>query len=390
MKKLALIAILFAIVASFYYIYFKDKKSNILQNNTPDLSTSKDKTLPDPKIGESPDVALKASEGYKLGLFADNLANARDLEFTSNGTLLVSLTASGKIVALADIDNNGVADQNKTVLQGLNRPHGIAFYNGKLYVAEENSVKRYTYDTSTNTAFLDKKLFDLPTGGRHFTRSIIFDNGGNLYVSLGSTCDTCVEKNGLLASVLISDSDGQNLRVFSRGLRNAVFLALNPTSNKVYATEMGRDFLGDNLPPDEIDILEDGANYGWPYCYGDKVWDKTFGQKSQEYCGQTNNPYFKIEAHSAPLGLTFINSSQFPDEWQNSLLVSYHGSWNSSDPVGYKIVLITTTPNPTETDFITGFSKDEARPVDLTFDHEGSLFISDDTAGAVYKVIKAN
>jgi glucose/arabinose dehydrogenase len=153
---------------------------------------------------------------------------------------------------------------------------------------------------------------------------------------------------------------------------------------------MGRDFLGDNLPPDEINVLQDGADYGWPYCYGDKVWDRVFGRNTSSYCEKTVEPFYNLPAHVAPLGLTFINSNQFPDAWQNDLLVAYHGSWNSSVPVGYKVVRIETSNTPSESDFVTGFQDDVARPVDVIFDSQGSLFISDDDAGAIYKVIKAN
>lgn len=292
-------------------------------------------------------------------------------------------------MALPDIDRDGIADQKKTILSNLMRPHGLTFHNGKLYVAEERQVSRYTYDTATNTAIFEKKLFDLPSGGRHFTRGIVFDDNNNLYISLGSTCDTCVEKHPYISTVLVSDSEGEGLRVFSKGLRNAVFLAKDPETGKVFATEMGRDFLGDNLPPDEIVVLQDGGDYGWPYCYGSKIWDRVFGRKDQSYCEGTIAPFYNIPAHSAPLGLTFIESSQMPQDWQNDLLVSYHGSWNRSYPTGYKIVRITNGQNPSEEDFITGFEDNTARPADVVFDKEGSLYISDDEAGAIYKVISS-
>lgn len=385
--KIIILSIVLLAILSALFLY---KKPSLKSTNIPNTTANKTNVNKSEKIqvGESPDSDFKIPEGFKIGVFAKDLPNARDLEFTPGGTLLVSLTASGKVIALPDRNSDGVADEKIEILNGLKRPHGLAFYKDNLFVAEENKVTRYDYDSTNNKASFDKKLFDLPLGGRHFTRSLLFDNNGNLYVSLGSTCDTCAEKNQFIASVLVSNSEGENLRIYSSGLRNAVFLALS-SDNKIYATEMGRDFLGDNTPSDEIDVLNEGGNYGWPYCYGDRVWDKVFGRKNQSFCDKTVDPYFKIQAHSAPLGLTFINSSQM-EKWNGDLLVSYHGSWNRSTPVGYKIVRITTNGNPTETDFITGFSKDKARPVDVIFDPQGSLFISDDKAGQIYKMIKTN
>lgn len=173
-------------------------------------------------------------------------------------------------------------------------------------------------------------------------------------------------------------------------MRNAVFLTVSK-NDEVFVTEMGRDFLGDTTPPDEINVLRDGANFGWLYCYGNKIYDKVFKKESEDYCTKTVSPLFEIEAHSAPLGLTFIDSPQF-EEYAGKLLVAYHGSWNRSDKTGYKLVTIDFSKGkPFQEDFITGFLEGDTthgRPVDVTFDQEGSLYISDDKNGAIYKVIK--
>lgn len=219
------------------------------------------------------------------------------------------------------------------------------------------------------------------------------DKEGRIYVAIGSTCDTCFEKNPYLASVIVTDRDGKNTRVYAKGLRNATFIAVNPKTDEVWVTEMGRDFLGDDAPPDEIDVLKDGGDYGWPVCYGDKVYDNQFNQLNPAYCDKTISPIYKIQAHSAPLGLTFINSPQFPSDWQGDLLVAYHGSWNRSVPVGYKVVRLHVNGDTvvSESDFLTGFLQGSTalgRPVDVTFDEQGSLYISDDKSGAVYKIVK--
>lgn len=363
-------------------------KNNTLKNNS-----DKQVQIGEVRIGKSPSMPLKVPEGYSIGIFAENLPGARDLEFSSNGTLLVSLSNRGEVLALKDSDRDGDVDENEVILSSLRKPHGLAFYNGMLFVAEENKVSRYIFEETSLKAKLDKKLFDLPTGGRHTTRSIVFDKKGNLFVSLGSTCDTCIEKEPFISKVLISDSEGKKPKIYSSGLRNAVFLAINPVDNKVWVTEMGRDNLGDNLPPDEINILSNGTNYGWPFCYGNKVIDKSQKAPNATFCGKSIEPYYEIPAHSAPLGLTFINSAQFPQESQNDLLVAYHGSWNRTTPTGFKVVQISMNGTPTEKDLITGFGTGrsaEGRPVDVIFDNEGSLFISDDKGDSIYKMIKRN
>lgn len=291
------------------------------------------------------------------------------MEFSPGGTLLVSVTSSGKVITL----KNGEA---KDLLRGLNNPHGLAFFNNKLYVAEERRIVRYIWDEQNLKASQDKVLFDLPPRGNHFTRSLVFDREGRLYVSIGSTCNVCNERDERYAAVLISDSEGNSPRVFAKGLRNAVFMALNPKTNEVWVTEMGRDFLGDNLPPDEINILKEGKDYGWPNCYGNKIPDTDFNQFAD--CSNTEPPIFEIPAHSAPLGLTF--------DPEGNLLVAYHGSWNRSVPTGYKIVKLKVDGNQITAaeDFLTT----GGRPVDLIFDNSGNLYISDDKAQAVYVVSK--
>ncbi len=348
-------------------------------------------------IGEKPALPFSLPSGFSIGIFAKNLDGARDLEFTPGGTLLVSQTSSGKITALADTKNAGTADKVKVLATGLNRPHGLAFHDGKLYVAEETAVSIYDWNETNWQLTGKKKLFSLPSGGRHFTRTLVFDGRGKLYISIGSTCDVCAEKNPMHGTVLISDPVGTPPLIFARGLRNSVFITLNEKTDEIWATDMGRDFLGDELPPDDVNIIKDGGDYGWPICYGDKIHDTNFDKNvyTEDPCLNTISPVYKIPAHSAPLGLTFIDSKQFPSDWQGDLLVAYHGSWNRSTPTGYKVVRMKVNGNAISgaDDFLTGFlsgSQALARPVDLIFDKAGSLYVSDDKAGYIFKVVKSS
>lgn len=349
-------------------------------------------------LGKPLDFELKTKDGYQIGLFAEGLGNVRDLAFTPDGVLLASITDQGKVVILPDRNNDGIADETDTIISGLHNPHGITFYGNFLYVVEETKLSRYLWSDSWlvgGVARLEKKLFDLPKGGRHYTRSIVFNQKGIMYISLGSSCDVCDESHPFLASVIKSDSDGKKPEVFAKGLRNSVFLTINPETQELWGTEMGRDFLGDNLPPDEINIIKKGGDYGWPVCYGDRIHDAKFDKKQyiMDPCAATEPPLYKIPAHSAPLGLQFINSIKFPEEWRGDLLVAYHGSWNRSSAIGYKVVRLDIEGERVlkEEDFISGFLQNgssSGRPVDLEFDKDGNLYISDDKSGNIYIVSK--
>lgn len=347
-------------------------------------------------VGELVEFPLSLPDGFKIGIFAKRLGSPRVLTFDPEGTLLVSIPNQGKVVALPDKDADGMADKTVDVLTGLSRPHGIDFYQGKLFVAEEERVLRFDWDPEKLRTFNQEVLFEIPAGGRHFTREFAFTPEGEMFLTIGSTCDVCFEEHPWLAAVIVSDKDGSNPRLFARGLRNSVFITANSETGQLWGTEMGRDFLGDNLPPDEINIIQDGRDYGWPVCYDNRVHDRNFDKRVYvvDPCLSTEPPVYEIAAHSAPLGLVFVDSPQFPDKWQGDLLVSYHGSWNRSEPIGYKIVHLDVEGNQIlgEEDFISGWLQPDGsalgRPVDLIFDQEGTLYVSDDKAGVVYRVVR--
>jgi glucose/arabinose dehydrogenase len=332
--------------------------------------------------------------GFTISLFAKDLGDPRVLAWDAKGTLVVSLTAQGKVIALPDSAHDGVADRVVTVLSGLDLPHGLAFRGNTLYVAESDGVSTYAYNPDTFTASGRKKIIDLPDKGFHFTRTIAIGPDDKLYVATGSDCNVCVEKDPHRAAIYMSNPDGSDFHLFASGLRNAVFFTWGPYDTRMWATVMGRDSLGDDIPPDTIDIVTAGKNFGWPYCYGKKVWDATFdgSQKAKDFCTTTEPSHIDIQAHSAPLGLAFVPKS-WPAEYRNSLLVAMHGSWNRSIPTGYKIArfqLDSTGNYVGVSDFISGWLTSKGalgRPVDLLFDNNGALYISDDKAGEIYRLI---
>jgi len=349
---------------------------------------------------------LQAPPGFHISVFAENVDNARMMAFTPGGVLLVSESGEGKVVALPDPKHAGKADRTVTVLDRLNEPHGLAFYQGKLYVAENDKVRRYDWDEANFKASNPKKLADLPTGGGHSTRSIVF-HGGKMYVSAGSSCNICIEKDPRRATVMEFNPDGSGQKILAKGLRNAVGLAVNPKTDTVWVTVNGRDWLGDDLPPETIyDLGKDGGDAGWPYCYGDRVFDSDFAKSAatgvgENRCKSLIEPKVQMQAHSAPLGLAFYEGSNFPAEYRNNIFLAFHGSWNRSVPTGYKIVRVKLDdkgqPQGGPEDFITGWlapgetqkGRWMGRPVGVAFADDGAMYVSDDAGGVIYRITYA-
>ncbi|HXV26536.1 MAG TPA: PQQ-dependent sugar dehydrogenase [Candidatus Paceibacterota bacterium] len=337
-----------------------------------------------------PVAPLTAAPGWKAFLLTDDVPGARDMALDAFGNVWVSQPSEGTVSLVYLKDTNpGVPPVVSSVLRDLDRPHGLVFdpANGfSLYVAEVTRIIRVaTYGDGA-----PEHVADLPAGGRHFTRSLAFGPDARLYVSLGSTCDVCYEAHPEIATVISMNRDGSDRRTEATGLRNAVFIAFHPQfTESLWTTEMGRDRLGDNLPPDEINVIDVGGvteDYGWPICYGNHVHDADFdkNQYIRDPCEDTVPPLIELPAHVAPLGLAFLDDGD--------LLVAYHGSWNSTVPVGYKVVRWHWDGTGwTSSDFLTGFLLNGSafgRPVDVLPMPDGSVLVSDDKAGAIWKMMR--
>ena len=344
---------------------------------------------------------LKAPPGFHISVFAEEVDGARMMAFSPGGVLLVSESGEGKVVALPDPKHAGKAERTVNVLSGLNEPHGLAFYEGKLYVAENDKVRRYDWDEANLRASNPKPLADLPGSGGHSTRSLVF-HGSKMYVASGSSCNVCIEKDPRRAAVTEFNPDGSGQKIFAKGLRNAVGLAVNPKTDTVWATVNGRDMLGDDLPPEVIvDLGNDGGDFGWPYCYGDRVPDSKFTKPGDNRCKNVIAPKVQMQAHSAPLGLAFYEGSEFPAEYRNNIFVAFHGSWNRSVPTGYKVVRVKLDdkgqPQGGAEDFITGWlapgetkkGRWMGRPVGIVFGRDGAMYLSDDAGGVIYRITYA-
>lgn len=346
-----------------------------------------------PKPGQNAtDFPLTLPYGLDVTIFAKDLPSARVLKFARNGDLYVSQLAEGQVTRL-DVEN-GVVIRQTAMFTGLNNPHGLAFDPQDpetLYIAEEDKLS--SVDLAMTNELI--KILDLDTGGLHVSRTINFGPDGRLYLSSGSSCNVCDEESTQRAKIHTVDIVAGTLTDFARGLRNSVFFTWHPNTGEMWATDMGRDFLGDDLPPDEINIVKEGSNYGWPICYGQNIHDTDFDKNVyiRNPCMEPfeTGSFVDLPAHAAPLGLAFIPKS-WPEEYHDDLLVAVHGSWNRSEPTGYKIIRIKLDAKGAYEgmeDFVSGWLTDDGalgRPVDVVFGPDDALYVSDDKAGVIYRM----
>ena len=401
-RTLAAIALAIITIGGYYgYVYLIEQPPEFLIK----LAT---KTAPPPELPEGRLAPLQAKEGFSTTIFARNIPSARVMARDQNKNLLASLMKEGKVVALPDRDNNGEADSVEIILEGLDRPHGILIRchtekDCTLFVAETGALTSYTYDAENFTVSNKQHLLEFPTDGGHFTRTLLMHSDNtHLLISIGSSCNVCIEKDPHRATVLSYNLETKKQTVFATGLRNSVFIAVDPKTSKIWGTDNGRDIIGDDIPPDEINVIEEGKNYGWPQCYGKNIFDSDFSHGTEpSVCEKATPSHIDLQAHSAALGLAFIPEVGWPAEMAGDLLVAYHGSWNRDEPTGYKVVHIELSQNADRNaeseakDFLTGFlpaglKEDEAigRPVGLLVEENGVVYVSDDRAGAIYKVTK--
>ena len=343
---------------------------------------------PQPAAGQAADGTLRVPDGFKVSIFAQNLRGVRYLALGPDKAIYASQPASGLIVKLTDRNNDGVADTTITVADGLHGPFGIAFRGDTMYVAEEREVIRFDPGRAQRVTI----IAGIPSGG-HSTRTILFGPPpeGKLYLSVGSSCNLCDERDSLRATVSQFNPDGSGGRIFAKGLRNTVGMAFHPTTGELWGNNNDRDNLGDDIPPEHVNIIKDGRNYGWPQCY---LPGKPNPEYSSADCSQVEPPAITVQAHSAPLGLAFYTATQFPADYRGDAFMTLHGSWNRSVPTGAKVVRVQVDGGGRRAtgvdDFITGWQRPDGsrwgRPVGLLVMPDGSLLVSDDLGGKIWRV----
>jgi glucose/arabinose dehydrogenase len=344
-------------------------------------------------------AGLNVAPGFVVNAFATSLGNARMLAVHGEH-VYVTRTEQGDVIRLQDSNDDGQSDSVTTVAQGLENVHGIAITGDQVYLATINEVMRGDIDTAGGFQNLTTIIDDLPDGGQHYRRTLGVGPDGALYISVGSSCDACAEPDPEHATLLRASLDGTTRSVFARGLRNTIGFDWHPSTNELWGMDHGSDMRGDDIPPEELNHLTQGSNYGWPYCFGarvvDPIIDDPTGTTKEAYCATTEPAVLAAQAHSAPIGLTFYAGTAFPEAYRDDAFVAFHGSWDRSVPVGYRVVRVrfeAGEPVAFE-DFVSGFLIENGaaffgRPAGITTGPDGALLFSDDINGTIYRVAAA-
>lgn len=344
-------------------------------------------------IGSGARVQIQLPDGFQAQVFARDLSRPRFIAFGPDGALYVAERGADRIIRIPDLDKDGSADGVVVVAEDLKGVHSLEFQGGDLYAGVPTGVV-LLQDRDNDGSFESRStlISNYPTGG-HNTRTVLFLPTGEMVVSVGSSCNSCVEDDPRRAALLRYDPPNfSDTILHATGLRNAVGLAIQPSTGDLWVSNNGRDMMGPDVPPDTVHRIQPGTDYGWPQCHAGAFPDPDLG--GEDSCGGVPAPDISIQAHSAPLGLVFYDGDQFPAEYRGDLFIAYHGSWNREPPTGYKVVRVPfegARPVGDPQDFATGWFEPSSRevsgrPVGLAVDPLGSLYISDDRAGFIYRI----
>ena len=338
---------------------------------------------------------LVVADGFRLEVYSTDVPLARWPLATATGDLIIARTRADEIVLLErDANGDGKPDAVRTLLPEIDHPHGLALHDGWLYVGDRTGIGRIRFDEERGqvSGNYERVVDDFTADGFHQTKTVGFGPDGLLYVAQGSSCNVCVEQDARRATIMRMQPDGKEREIFATGLRNSVGFDWAPWDGALYATENGRDLLGDDLPPDELNRIERGGFYGWPFAFGARVGDPDMGKGHEADIARSIPPAHEFRAHNAPLGIAFLRGASLPPGYSRTALVALHGSWNRSAPDGYKVVALDWQADGSivERDFLSGFRSSEGilgRPAGVTQGPDGAIFITDDYAGVIYRVV---
>lgn len=347
---------------------------------------------PDSSTQELPINTIKVPPGFEVSLYAVNVPNARSMALSPGGILFVGTWEAGKVYAVVDRNRDNRADEVITIAEGLNMPNGVAFRDGALFVAEVSRVLRYDNieanlrNPPTPTVVND----GFPRDQLHGWKFIRFGPDGLLYVPVGAPCNVCLREDARYASIMRMKPDGSNLEIFAKGIRNTVGFDWHPETKELWFTDNGRDWLGDELPPDELNRAGQGdLHFGFPYCHGKLISDPGFGE--QRRCDEFTPAALELGPHVAALGMRFYTGAMFPMKYRGQIFLAEHGSWNRSTPIGYRVMLVRLEDDrPVSYEvFAEGWLQDGhawGRPADVQVMPDGALLVSDDSAGVLYRI----
>lgn len=372
-----LMLLLICIIILAIYLYFN---SSVLTAFLPGTSSPKGNL-----------ERIKMPQGFDIGIFAAQVEGARSLVLSDSGTLFVGTRSQGKVYAVIDKNKDHKVDRVITIASGLNSPNGVALKDGSLYVAEIDKVLKFEN--------IQKRLEDppapkvvsdnFPDDVHHGWKFIRFGPDGKLYVPIGAPCNVCLREDKRFASITRMDPDGSDHEIFAGGIRNTVGFDWHPKTGVMWFTDNGRDWMGDNKPPDELNRApKEGLHFGFPYCHGKDIQDTDHKGKS---CKQFIGPELELGPHVAALGMRFYTGNMFPEKYRGGIFIAEHGSWNRSDPIGYRITFVKIKDGkamPFEI-FASGWLQSRTawgRPVDVELMPDGSMLVSDDKSGTIYRI----
>ncbi|MGB9927065.1 MAG: PQQ-dependent sugar dehydrogenase [Methanosarcina sp.] len=341
-------------------------------------------------------ACIRLPPGFSIDYYAEDVEWARSMTLSPEGTLFVGSRNAGKVYALPDRNNDNKADDVLVIDEGLDLPNGVAFRNGSLYVAEVPRVLRYDdiearLENSPEPVVVSDN-FPILTDRSHAWKYIKFGPDGKLYVPIGMPCNVC-NKEGedeRYGTIVRMEPDGSQFEIFAKGIRNTVGFDWNPETGELWFTDNGRDWLGDEIPPDELNRAPaQGMHFGFPYCHGGDIPDPEFGEGRN--CSEFTPPEMKLGPHVAALGMTFYTGTMFPEEYRNQTFIAEHGSWNRKDPIGYRVSLVklengkAVSYEPFADGWLQGLEA-WGRPVDVLVMPDGALLVSDDKNNAIYRI----
>lgn len=344
-------------------------------------------------LGPAPQAGnITLPPGFRIAIYAGDVPGARSMALGPKGTLFVGTREEGKVYAILDRNRDNIADEVITIAKGLNMPNGVAFMGNALYVAEVHRVVRYD-DIESRLSDPPRPVVvndSFPQDRHHGWKFIRFGPDGLLYIPVGAPCNICESEDPRYASIMRMNRDGTGLERFAGGVRNTVGFDWHPVTKELWFTDNGRDWMGDNLPPDELNHApKKGMHFGYPYCHGTNIPDPEYGKGKS--CKAYTPPAMELGPHVASLGMRFYQGAMFPDAYRNQIFIAEHGSWNRSAPLGYRITVVKLEGSRAVkyAVFADGWLRDglvSGRPVDVQEMPDGALLVSDDKAGVIYRI----
>jgi glucose/arabinose dehydrogenase len=336
--------------------------------------------------------SIELPAGFSISLYAADVPGARSLTLGAGGTVFVGSRRPGKVYALVDADGDRRAERVHVLAEGLREPNGVAFRDGDLYVAEISRILRFDgIEERLADPPVPAVVYDgYPADEHHGWKFIAFGPDGRLYVPVGAPCNLCDSEDPVYASITRLRPDGTGFEIYARGVRNTVGFDWHPETGELWFTDNGRDRWGDDLPPDELNVApEEGLHFGYPYCHGTGLADPELGEGHD--CSRHREPAIDLGPHVAALGMRFYDGRMFPAEYRGQILIAEHGSWNRSNKIGYRVMRVRLEGGKAVSyePFATGWLQGEeawGRPVDVLVMPDGALLVSDDHAGAVYRI----